>query len=244
MPEPKWTELRDAYGSAEDLPDLLSELVPDPKAPVWSELWGRICHQSSPYSASPYVLPFLLGAAAEWKPLVRAMPLALAACIVAAPETKLEGYEACVGQLRDLALETLMSSDLNRTDRIYVIQSVLAFEGNELWGTAFERLNDGEFNGNCPTCKTDLCFVIGQYGFFCSAGDWVREPALPRTEIHSRRPGELPEPGKRLYALCSADPLLGDWICHLFGSCTCPTCSESLDVAILVAAFGGPAENA
>src|SRR5262245_60984941 len=92
MATPNWKDLRDAYGSAEDLPELLSELEPDPKSPVWNELWGRVCHQDSTFSASPHVLPFLLKAASVWEPESRAMPLALAGCIVAAPETVSDGY--------------------------------------------------------------------------------------------------------------------------------------------------------
>jgi hypothetical protein len=118
LPEPNWNELRDAYGSAEDLPDLLADLEPDPKSPAWGELWGRVCHQGSTFSASPHVLPFLLAAAADWGPSGRVMPLVLAACIVAAPETDLDGYTSCVAQLRQLALETLAGDDLSRTDRI------------------------------------------------------------------------------------------------------------------------------
>jgi len=37
MLKPNWNELRDAYGSAAGLPDLLANLEPDPKAPVWGD---------------------------------------------------------------------------------------------------------------------------------------------------------------------------------------------------------------
>src|SRR5580700_2905302 len=129
MTAPNWKELRDAYGSAEDLPDILVELEPDPKSPVWHELWGRVCHQGSTFSASVHVLPFLLNAASGWEPTSRAMPLALAGSIVWGLEAVLEDYEPCVEGLRLLALETLKASELTRIDRIYVMQSALAFQG-------------------------------------------------------------------------------------------------------------------
>jgi hypothetical protein len=158
MATPNCKELRDAYGSAEDLPDLLAELERDSRSPVWNELWGRVCHQYSTFSASPHVLPFLLKAAAEWDPGSRAMPLALAGSIVAAPETVLDGYRSTIEELRLLALDTLKSGQLRRQGRICVMQSVLAFEGDRLWGRALDRLNDGEFSGVCPACQTDLYF--------------------------------------------------------------------------------------
>ncbi len=40
-----WSRLAHAYGSAEDIPDLLDQLVPDPGADVWGELWSCTCHQ-------------------------------------------------------------------------------------------------------------------------------------------------------------------------------------------------------
>jgi hypothetical protein len=123
---------------------------------------------------------------------------------------------------------------------------VVAFEGDRLWGNAFERLNDGELVGRCPSCESDLYFVIGQYGFFCCAGDWVPDGAVTRMEIHAKKPGELAEPGQRLFALSSrsGDAELGDWICRLFGTSTCPTCGQSVDLPMVIAAFEAPADTA
>ena len=169
---PNWKELRHAYGSAEDLPEILEELEPDPNAPVWNELWGRVCHQGTTYSASMPILPFLLNAASRWEPTGRAMPLALAGSIVSAPESVPAGYEASVEALRILALDTAKTSGLASSDRVYLMQSALALGGDRVWGRILDHLNDGEFPGSCPACRIDLNFAIGQYGFFCAAGDW------------------------------------------------------------------------
>ena len=112
--EPYWKNLRHAYGSAEDLPDLLAHLDPDPKSPVWNELWGRVCHQYSTLSPSPHVLPFLFSAAQAWVPESRVMPLALAGGIVAAPETNVKGFRAVIQQLGSLARDTLDRANLSR----------------------------------------------------------------------------------------------------------------------------------
>ncbi|MDR2870707.1 MAG: HEAT repeat domain-containing protein [Deferribacteraceae bacterium] len=57
-----WKKLHHAYGSAEDVPDLLHALASqDSKArkKAYYELWGNIYHQGSVWQASPYTISFL-----------------------------------------------------------------------------------------------------------------------------------------------------------------------------------------
>jgi hypothetical protein len=235
VPEPNWEELEDAHGSAEDLPDLLAGLSPDRQSPAWSELWDRVCHQYSTFSASPHVLPFLLAAAQRWPPESRAMPLALAGGIVAAPETDLDGHRPVVEQLRQVALDTLQNADLDPTDRVYVVQSAMAFAGDSLWGHTFERLNDGEFMALCPACGEEVLVVIGEESF-CAAEDWATDAESRRTAITSKPPEELTGAGRTLYALC-ADSEIGESVCQIFGVSTCPHCAEQFEIADAVAAY-------
>jgi hypothetical protein len=233
-----WKELRHAYGSAEDLPEIISALTPDPNSPAWDELWSRVCHQGTTYSASPAVLPFLLRAASGWDSAARATPLLLAGSIVSAPQTTLSGYEPTVEALRILALDTVRDRELSRNDRIYVMQSALAFQRDRLWGRVLEHLVDGEFPALCPTCRRDIYVVIGRYGFFVAAGDWVRSPQTPRTEIRPRETEELNGVGSWLYRVCaeSGDSELGEWIRYVFGVSKCPECQESFEVPAAIAA--------
>jgi len=234
---PNWKELKHAYGSAEDLPGILSDLKPDPKAPAWAALWDRICHQGTTYSASPAVLPILLGAASSWDSAARAMPLALAGSIVSSPQSNLAGYETSVEALRALALDTVKARDLTRTDRIYVMQSALALEGDRLWGRKLDHLVDGEFPGSCTACRKDLFLVIGEHGFFTAVGDWVRHREVSRVEIRASEKEELPALGRWLYGVCTEanDSVLGEWVLHLFGVSQCPECNQSFEVAAAIA---------
>ena len=127
---PNWRELKHAYGFAEDIPEIISALPPDPTSPAWEGLWSRVCHQGTTYSASPAVLPFLLSVTFNWSTTERVMPLTLAGAIVAAPQTNAEGYEETVDGLRTLALNTVNNPELSREDRIYVMQSALALRGD------------------------------------------------------------------------------------------------------------------
>jgi len=234
---PNWRALKHAYGSAEDIPEIISSLTPDPTSQAWDDLWSRVCHQGTTYSVSPAVLPFLLTIASNWRTTDLAMPLALAGAIVAAPQTILEGHEQTVEGLRALALDTVRSPELSREDRIYVMQSVLAFQGDRLWGRVLDHLVDGEFAALCPACRKDLYLVVGKHGSFVTLDDWVREPSAVRTEIKSLETGALTGQGKWLYAISvqSNDSELSHWVRCLFGTSKCPACGKPFDLPDAIA---------
>src|SRR5262245_57361628 len=129
---PQWTELRHAYGSAGDIPDLLRRLSPDAKAAVWDELWSRLVHQGTVYSASFAALPELLDRARRWSPRDRAMILPLAAAIIASDDVKgsrdelMRGLAPTVDGLLELARESSATIGLPTNDFIYLTQALLA----------------------------------------------------------------------------------------------------------------------
>ena len=54
-----WSQLKHAYGTAEDIPALFERLGREPNDEAWRDLWSRLCHQGSVYSASFASLPLL-----------------------------------------------------------------------------------------------------------------------------------------------------------------------------------------
>ncbi|WP_166385540.1 hypothetical protein [Catellatospora methionotrophica] len=63
-----WASLTHAYGSAEDVPDLIGALRSsdaDVRGEAMTELYGNIFHQGSRYEASAYAVPFLLELVAD-----------------------------------------------------------------------------------------------------------------------------------------------------------------------------------
>ena len=56
LSSPRWSELRDAYGSAAKIPDLLRQLSALPgdngSSEPWFSLWSALAHQGDVYSAS------------------------------------------------------------------------------------------------------------------------------------------------------------------------------------------------
>jgi hypothetical protein len=234
---PNWKELKHAYGSAEDIPEIISALTPDSRSSAWDDLWSRVCHQGTTYSASTAVLPFLLSIASNWSAADRAMPLALAGSIVSAPQTILDGCEGTVEALRTLALDTVKNRELPREDRIYIMQSALAFQGDRLWGRVLDHLVDGEFPALCPACRKYLYLVIGKYGNFVTSEDWVRNSGIAKTEIKPLEAGALTGVGNWLYSVSiqSNDSELSDWIRCLFGASKCPECGKPFNLPDAIA---------
>ena len=68
LDDPRWTELRHAYGAASGTPGLLKRAAldagpgHDPKS-AWFELWSALCHQGDIYTASYAALPHLIAIA-------------------------------------------------------------------------------------------------------------------------------------------------------------------------------------
>ncbi len=236
---PDWRTLRHAYGSAEDIPELLDQLSPDEKAPMWDELWSRVCHQDSVYSASFAVLPYLLAAASKWQPSQRVMPLMLASHIVASRDVEgsreqlIAEHLPVVGELHDLTLGTLASGPFRPTEFIYLVQAALAFRGDRLWGYEFERINGDDFDGRCPHCGVHLYIVAGEDGFFCTTKSWVKPPATRGGQpVSPCAPTQLPQVGQWIHDQCLAcsQGVLATSICHLFGSSICPKCGGRFQV--------------
>ncbi|SDY30969.1 hypothetical protein SAMN04487939_101755 [Lysobacter sp. yr284] len=235
-----WSALEDAYGPADEVPALLAALDPDPAAQVWTELWSRICHQGTVYSASYPALPFLFEAARGWAPSARVMPVSLAATILASPQTgpgERERYAALAAQLRSLAAESLQAPGLPRADIVCLQQAVLLLDG-EPWAEHYDRLLSGELDGSCPACATDLMVVIGEYGFFLTDQEWVHGKNERSAPIVPADPAALPPVGEWLWrgAQGHGDDELQAWIAHLFGSGRCPACAAQWPILAAVSA--------
>jgi hypothetical protein len=247
-----WTSLHHAYGEAGDVPALLNNLTPDPADEVWGELWSRICHQGSVYTASFAALPALADAAGRWQPKQRAQPLALAGCILASEDCRDQGgrnlveaffqeNRSVIRRFQELCQESLAQRDLLQGDFIYLLQAARSFDGDEFWGRKLDQLAGGEFSGICPHCGVDLYLVIGKYRYFATAEDWVRPRKSPGTvqvrpdaklaPIEPAR-GPLTPTGQWMYDRCVAadQDELAECIKCLFGTSTSTQCGENFAV--------------
>lgn len=236
--EPDWSSLSHAYGSADDIPDLLRQLNSDPQANVWNQIWSRVCHQGTTYSVSPYVLPYLLEAAQGWVPSGRVMPLALASSIAASRAFPNASFTETVAGLKKMALQTVEASGISMTDRVYMMSAVLTFSGDRVWGPAIERINDEEFSGICPLCDAELYFEIQENDGFIR-NDWEVGQETRQGEIEPREESELPSPGAWLHevAVRAGDADLALRIRFVFGTANCTSCDGVIEVAAAIERF-------
>lgn len=242
METPNWSNLNHAYGPADDIPRLLENLTPDVNAEIWDELWSRLYHQGTVYSASFAAIPRLLDFSRQWSPKGRTQPLCLAGAIVGADELVgsreafIESVSWALPELYELTIETLPAVELTRTDRLYLLGAALAFRGCNKWEGRMDSLANGEFDGTCPNCGTDLYLVIGEYGFFATAREWIKNPEVHRVPITPASAESLPEVGAWLCGLAadSGETELSDWIRYLFGSTTCPGCNGELRISEVI----------
>ena len=233
-----WANLQHAYGPAGDVPALLEQLSPDPESDIWEELWMRVCHQGTVYSASFPVLPFLAAAASKWSPDACIMPLVLAGSILISNDVVgdrtsfMRGLEGTVERLLQIASETLPAEGFSQTDLIQLLQATLALQGDIVWGRQLDRLVDGDFEAVCPDCDSDILVVIGKYGLFITAEEWVNRPKAKRNTIEPAQSTDLSGTGLWLYqhAVDHQQEELANWIRHLFGTANCPRCGNKLTV--------------
>jgi hypothetical protein len=156
----EWRSLRDAYGTAETVGALLDRGETEDRA-IWDELWSRLYHQGTVYSASYAALPRLAELAARQDPAGSVEPLFLAASIVASTDGPEESttvrarYAETIRALHDVA-ERLLPFASDDTDFIYRVQAVLATENDSVWATRLESLADEELEFVCPGCDEQL----------------------------------------------------------------------------------------
>jgi hypothetical protein len=114
LDDPRWKELRHAYGDAADVPKLLQALAtsPGPKAGYeeepWFSLWSRMCHQGDVYTASYAAIPHIVHIASEAKGPIEPSFFQLPTAVEVArqtgrgpdiPEADADDYHRAIGRL-------------------------------------------------------------------------------------------------------------------------------------------------
>jgi len=124
LSDPRWKELRHAYGEAADVPSLLQALATSAgptsgyQAEPWLSLWSRLCHQGDVYTASYAAVPHIVRIASDANGPVDFSFFALPAAVEIARQTGRgpDIPEVCVDDYRR-ALEQLVENvSLHRND--------------------------------------------------------------------------------------------------------------------------------
>jgi hypothetical protein len=245
-----WAQLTHAYGNADDVPGLLDQAGPGLEDPAWNELWSRLCHQGTVYTASFAALPALTQKARQWPAAERVMPLYLAGAIVSStdrPHGEADphvAYSAEVTELAELTKEALRHSGLAGDPNTYVelLQTLLGFEGVEVWSEHLDGLNTEEYEIPCPRCDAENFVVFGQYGHFSTIDSmYMNNAETKRIPLLPASPEAMKGLAQRLHtsALADGHPEVANKLSYVFGSAQCAECDVLFNVDEAVVARWG-----
>jgi hypothetical protein len=155
----EWATLRHAYGSAEDIPALLvaAEDSGVESGPAWDDVWSRLCHQGTVYTASYAALPVLADMAERHAPAGNIAALHLAAAIIASIDRPADSalmrheHADALRRLHDLAYRNLPLAE-GDTEFVYGLQALMAFEDGGVWQRHLNHVADGELPFECANC--------------------------------------------------------------------------------------------
>lgn len=231
----EWAALEHAYGTSVDVPALLAaaENSGEESGPAWNELWSRLCHQGTVYTASYAALPILSEMAQRRAPAGYIASLDLAAAIVASTDGPADSVvvrdenAGVIARLRDLAAANLSLAD-GDVEFVYALQALMAFEDGGVWQRQLTHVADGELPFDCPRCGEFLVLRLDE-----------SEPTLANDSDASATPTHvLPaDPDKeavvaRMIALCEVGghPEVASHIQYACGRATCPSCALAFEI--------------
>jgi hypothetical protein len=241
-----WAALWHAYGNAGDVPALL-EAAAQGDHGAWSDLWDRLCHQGTTYTASYAALPYLAGAAVHQEPAPYIPGLFLVADILASTRkpvnvdlvTVRQQLAAQVAELESLAVRCL---DLHAVRQdpvlfIYLLQVVLALRDEPTWQRHLTGLANREYEILCPLCGRDLYVIVGAKDAFVSEGYTTAERSR-QTTVEPADPHQPEGVVERLHRLADAhgQPQVARMIRFLFGQGSCPACAAKFPIPDAVTA--------
>jgi hypothetical protein len=231
----EWASLQDAYGSAEQVPILLTAAAATgtDEDDSWGDLWSHLCHQGTVYSASYAALPALAEMSLRHEPSGYVAALHLAASIIASNDGPEDSavvrlrYEHELTGLRAVAARNLQHAK-DDIEFVYGLQALMAFENGGVWQRNLDWLANGEAEVDCPSCGEHLLLDLDGPDFQVAS---FADASLAPTAVSPVEPSAMTIEG-RLLALAHANnrPTLAVKLPYLFGDATCPRCHASFQV--------------
>ncbi|MCM2390983.1 hypothetical protein [Streptomyces albipurpureus] len=238
-----WSQLEDAFGSADGIPALLDRFEAAPSS-VWPELMDRLCPQlDTAFTASFAALPRLAEIASGQEPERRSWTLLAAGPIVSCARRSPEGmtarttYAAEIEELARLTDECLHAA-LDSETYLLLLQTALACEDVAIWDERLDGMVEGEYEVECPHCGVEVFLVIGAEGRFSAIGDYARDD-IEKIPLRPTPPQDLDGVAKQLYerALRHGQREVAEGFAHLFGEGECGDCRTVFPVATQVAGW-------
>ena len=232
-----WSQIRDIYGPAGDIPAVLNAASSetDWAAPSWRELWERLYHQGSVALASYAAIPALCDIAKE-RPQVATDPaLFLASAILGSTDgplgqrTARADYAAQIAALQPLARRKL-ELVTDPIEFIYALQNVAILEDLGVWQHELDGLANGELQLDCPACGDHLFIEVADDTPVASLDPDSLDAG---TRLVAVSPSDLQPPESTLFEMAGTygQQQLQGQLLKVFGHFTCPACSQSVSIA-------------
>ncbi|HEV2912393.1 MAG TPA: hypothetical protein VGX92_03655 [Pyrinomonadaceae bacterium] len=160
LEDPAWARLEEAYGSAQEIPKLLSHLAehPDDKE-AWNDAWSSLCHQETIYSASIAATPHLVAIARQLPMKQRLDPLILvgsiAVCVGKQPKVVYgdRDFTAASAEATRLLAEVVSAGGLEQEDLRYALGALAGLLGDAKLANVLFRL---DLAITCPNCGAEI----------------------------------------------------------------------------------------
>ncbi|MFF5402278.1 hypothetical protein ACFY8K_10310 [Streptomyces misionensis] len=213
---------------------------------AWSDLWTELYHNGSLDVAHPLVLPSLADMADTGNADTAASALHLSGALLVQADQRYETRDLrhrSAPQVTRLlgAANRWRQATTDRNDYCHLLEAVLNLEGDIhwaedlIWGVVSE-----EYELECPDpdgCAS-LWVIVGERGFFSTAGDHALCDDIDTFPLHPADPRTLEGLGRRLHDLALADghDEVARALTYAFGEATCPECGRRFSVAEQIAA--------
>lgn len=219
---------------SDDLAAAFARLGGEEDGQVWSELWDDLCHQGSVYEDSFLALPYLAAIVTGGAPGAPQDAVLMAGLIASAADDEHSArYAAEINALLPVARHLLDAATDDRPTFVYLLQCVLAFEGERVWSAGrLEGLFEGEYEVDCPTCASSLFIAFGDHGSFAPSGDHATADPV-KAALLPADPATLDAMPARLHrtATEAGHEEVARGLTYLFGRATCPDCAGDFVVS-------------
>ncbi|MFJ9549210.1 hypothetical protein [Streptomyces erythrochromogenes] len=219
---------------SDDLAAAFARLGGEDDGQVWSDLWDDLCHLNCVDDDSFLALPYLAAVSAGRAPGAPHEAVSMAGLIVsAADEEQTARHAEEIAVFLRTARRLLDGTGDDTPAFVYLLQGILAFEGERVWSTGrLEGLFTEEYEVDCPACSATLFVAFGEYGTFASAGDYVTSDPL-KAALLPADPAALDPLPARLHRMATeaGQDTVAHRLTYLFGRATCPDCEDVFAVS-------------
>ncbi|MCL9662683.1 hypothetical protein L2089_18500 [Paenibacillus hunanensis] len=251
--DPLWSELNTAFGTAEEVPELLASLLHEYDEEIFQELTEVLLHQYTVYTATVAAVPYLIHIAETSSLSVRMelyitcgmMVLGYAARATTIAKTLAsEQWEPLqrahtdalerMNTLHDSVLQYARTHIDDPSEQEYILAAWLAYGHHDtLAELILYHTGEQEYEGTCPACEQSFYAVVSDDGAMTLSPD---DPVFAQNAKHNKIiPAELPSAGAwgalRYAAEQMNAKVLLQRLPSMTGTGTCPHCHATIAIA-------------